>query len=629
MARSFSRLVFRSALPLGFFFIVFGAKLLVIDKFGSDLPFWDQWDGEARMVFVPYFAGKLTLLHLFVPHNEHRIFFTKLLSLGLLVWNGQWDARLECVVNAALHAAILTALFAWARRQFGPLMAVLAFAILTAVTTPPLVWENTLGGFQSQFYFLIGFSFAAMWLWLASPAWSWQWWLAFFCALSAIFSMGSGFFCALPVIILLFWKLGLDRANHGAHLPTLIACSLIVVTGWILHTDVAYHISLHAHNARDFSVSFLRSAAWPKIEHPEAAWLLYLPFVLFFAWSLRRQQRNQAAIQFVSAGGLWVLSQIAATAYARGADGAPPAIRYGDILVLGVFFNGLALGLLAKSTPRKYLVVWMPLGLMWALTLANGIRFHTKDELRHGLPGKKSWSAASEKNVRSYVADGRFETTDSGTLPYPSATALASMLEQPAIRRILPASGRAPLAVEERSVSDISFARGAASPATPPLMLRKNWGSFTAGGPAAQGIWRSQPLPGAHGGFWQFEIAGDLGQPGLSLQLISAATGAVLAEVRPAKQAGDSWHSVRIRAPRETCVMVARDDSSTGWFAFSEPVEVADGSWLADKLAQNASWFLIIGGIFAIAGVAVTLRSGAGCAGISVFSPASPSAKFP
>src|SRR5579859_2029662 len=130
-------IVLRSALPLRLFLIIFGAKLLVIEKFGSDLPYWDQWDGEAGVVFMPYFEGRLGSANIFAPHNEHRIVFTKLLSLGLMIWNGQWDARLQCVVNAALHAVILAILLAWVQRHWGPGAAIGMFLVLIAIAAPP------------------------------------------------------------------------------------------------------------------------------------------------------------------------------------------------------------------------------------------------------------------------------------------------------------------------------------------------------------------------------------------------------------------------------------------------------------------------------------------------------------
>ncbi|HOS75955.1 MAG TPA: hypothetical protein PKW12_11915, partial [Verrucomicrobiota bacterium] len=98
-----------------------GARLWLIDRFGTALPFWDQWE-EARVVYVPFLAGKLSLTDLFSAHNEHRILFTRLYGLALLLLNGQWDGRLQMVGNALIHSATLAGLgglmFRWLERKY-------------------------------------------------------------------------------------------------------------------------------------------------------------------------------------------------------------------------------------------------------------------------------------------------------------------------------------------------------------------------------------------------------------------------------------------------------------------------------------------------------------------------------
>ena len=66
------------------FLVVLGSKLLFIQLFGSNLPFWDQWDAEGAGLFKPYLEGTLGPEHLFASHNEHRILFTRLLELAML-----------------------------------------------------------------------------------------------------------------------------------------------------------------------------------------------------------------------------------------------------------------------------------------------------------------------------------------------------------------------------------------------------------------------------------------------------------------------------------------------------------------------------------------------------------------
>ena len=48
---------------------------------------------------LPYSSGGLTWRQMFTLHNEHRIFFTRVLAMALVILNGQWDPHLQIVVN--------------------------------------------------------------------------------------------------------------------------------------------------------------------------------------------------------------------------------------------------------------------------------------------------------------------------------------------------------------------------------------------------------------------------------------------------------------------------------------------------------------------------------------------------
>src|SRR5438105_10925929 len=100
----------RRALCLALFLAIWGAKLVVIDRFGSDLPYWDQWAREGELTFAPWFERHELWHNLVAPHNEHRIAPTLALNLGLVIVGGQWDARVQCIVSGALHAAIAAGL---------------------------------------------------------------------------------------------------------------------------------------------------------------------------------------------------------------------------------------------------------------------------------------------------------------------------------------------------------------------------------------------------------------------------------------------------------------------------------------------------------------------------------------
>jgi hypothetical protein len=571
--------------------IVFGAKLLVLEKNGSDLPFYDQWDAEASGVFVPYIEGNFHLGQLFAPQNEHRIFFTRTLNFGLMLANGQWDALMQCVVNAMLHAAILACLLEWIRRQLGIVATISSFVILTVMAGLPIVWENTICGFQSQFYFLLGFSLLAMNWFLSAAVWSWRWWLAIISSLCSIFSMGSGFFCVVPVMMVFICKIWFNRPTWRKQMPTLVACCAIAAIGWSLRSRPPENIMFQAHTVKDFVFSFMRCAAWPNNNNFWLAPLLYLPLAILF-WREQKELLVKPACQFVLAFGFWILLQCAAMAFARGNGGAGPANRYCDLLSMGVLVNSLALIMLVKDSvflrPR---FSWLnALILLWCIVLIQGTHHRLHVEMRDDLPQRKAWLQANEINVRGFLITGKFADTNRTSLPYPSADSLAQRLDNPWIRRILPASVRMPIALDPTN-SNSNFSTDAVAPDIAPLSYRKVWGSFGHAAPGHGVDWQSKVLMPSHG-FWKFEVVGDLISPGCSLQLISENTHQILADIRPDRSDRKNWQSVYVRAPAEVCILVAHDERVGGWFAFSEPVEVATGSWLTRQLIHQ--WIILL-----------------------------------
>lgn len=175
---------------LGLFLAILGGKFLLIQSHGSDVPHWDQWDIEGERLIKPWVEGDLTIGSLFAPHNEHRPFFTRVWALGLFVLNGQWDARLEAVANAFLHAAAALLLLyllgphfrGWLKPAF-PLLLILLFAL-------PFNWENTVRGFQSQFPFLLLFTLVHLHGSLTRPPLRPGWWPSQLSGLATLFCMG-------------------------------------------------------------------------------------------------------------------------------------------------------------------------------------------------------------------------------------------------------------------------------------------------------------------------------------------------------------------------------------------------------------------------------------------------------
>jgi hypothetical protein len=135
------------------------------------------------------------------PNNEHRIFFTHWMNVGLFLVNHRsWDLLLEASVNAFLSGAIAFVLLTLFRQRYGPLQRLAFGFILAFCFAIPFAYENILWGFQSHHFFFILFSIIAIYYLICSPILSPAWLFGFLRSVAACFSLGSGFYAALAIV---------------------------------------------------------------------------------------------------------------------------------------------------------------------------------------------------------------------------------------------------------------------------------------------------------------------------------------------------------------------------------------------------------------------------------------------
>ena len=124
----------------------FALLVAVVARYGVNVPYWDQW--ELLPLLQKSFAGTLTLSDLWQQHNEHRIFFPRLIMLALAHLT-HWNIRAELVVNVLLGLGIFFAAFTLVRRTFcdtsspswwQPMLALLLFSLGQ--------YENWMSGWQ-------------------------------------------------------------------------------------------------------------------------------------------------------------------------------------------------------------------------------------------------------------------------------------------------------------------------------------------------------------------------------------------------------------------------------------------------------------------------------------------------
>jgi hypothetical protein len=584
-----------------------GAKFGLILKFGSALPFLDQWPVEAMGLFIPSRAGRLGIAALFEPHNMHRIFFTRVLDLALLRLNGQWDSVLEMACNAVMHCAGVAG-FGWVMASLlGKRSWLVLWPALVLALMLPFAWENTLWGFQSQFYFLFLFSWVTIWLLTLNGPRSWKWWLGVATALAANFTMASGFLApaaVLAVTVLAAWK----ERNWRPHLPTWLVCGAMVALGLALKMSVPPDLTTQARTAGEFLTALGKSLAWPWALQPWYAPLNLFPLLLL-GWVVFRSRepacRAEAERRRVKPGekmifgvAIWAALQALAGAYARGINGGSPAWRYMDLLSFLVIANALAGFLLLtdyRPGPRPMACLRAAL-VVWMLGCAGGLAYLTGRVWLEYLPEAAAQRAAQLETTRAFIATDDpyvFTAKPDYFRPVPNVDADVWLLRNPVIRAILPACARDTLRVVPGQITSNAFISNGRLLSAPDTISQVSWGSWTSQGAAARGTFESLPVKKSALPYLEIPVAGDLGAGGLSLGLVQQNGNVTV--VRPSTPPGGQWVNVDVPAPAGPFKVMAVDDSDTRWFAFKEPRELGRWSYWTVKLLACWDYLVVLG----------------------------------
>jgi len=427
--------------------LLFGIKLWLIATYGNATPFWDQWDAEAANLYKPVLEGTLGWSDLVAPHNEHRILTTRLLALVLLAANGIWNPLLQMAVNAALHVAALGFGIALLARVIGRrhLPALLIFSL--ALFGVPYAWENTLAGFQAQFYFLLLFSIPALWLTVTRNPLSVRWWGGVACAMFAFLSLASGIL-ALAAAALVgagFYVLGLRKTNKQL-LAVAILAGLFML-GLALTPTIAGHASLRAASFAQFLDVLTAALAWPAASSVFAAVIRNLPALVFAGAILWKRPPANDRNWYLLALVIWALGQAVSIAYGRAVGNL--SSRYLDLFAFGILINFACLMAIVRGNIGKRYRWSIDVGILWVIAIFISLGLHARNHLPAELAAKRDTGLAQEINTRTYLATDEIAHLKDKLrlhIPHPSAERLASILASPTVRSILPGNIRRPLA---------------------------------------------------------------------------------------------------------------------------------------------------------------------------------------
>jgi hypothetical protein len=429
----------------GCLLVVLGAKLWLIGRYGSAVPFWDQWDSEGWLLYRPYLTGTFSPAGLIEHHNEHRILFTRLFGLALLKASGEWNPLLEMIVDALAHTATLGLLIVVLGRGLDTGARVALAVFCMAIHAVPFGWENTLWGFQIQFYLLLLFGAAAIALLFDAPAFSARWWLGTLCGIGSFFNTVSGALTLVAAIAVAAAQIAVRQRRGTAEY---LAIALHAVAVAIMLADIpklAHHSELVSHSFTQAFIALITAAGWPLIEHDWmvrfrilAVLALNAPLLMVAAGVLWRRRPIDDRRWCLLGLGAWVALQIAALAYGRAAG--VWASRYFDIFTVGLLVNAACALVLWRTNWRR---AWGVVAALWFALALGGLAQKARDALPAELAHRQQEQRHQADNVKAFMTSG-----DVGALrdkppmhiPYPEAERLRMILSDPVIRGILPAA---------------------------------------------------------------------------------------------------------------------------------------------------------------------------------------------
>jgi len=578
--------------------ILFGIKLFVIGAYGNATPYWDQWSGEAVKLYTPFLADSLGWAQLLAPHCEHRILAPRLLAIGLLSANGVWNPLLQMVVNAALHVSLICLLAVMLTQVVGRrfLPAILAFCLM--LFSWPYGWENTLTGFQSCFYFVLLFSIGSIWMVIDSAPFTPRWWAGTGLAVGGFFSLASGVFApaALAAVGAIQYLLGTRTSR--LHLAAVLVLGGLFILGLALTPTVAIHAPLKASTLAELFRSWNGVMGWPIKATILGPVFRNAPAVLFAATMLRTRPPADDRRWFLLTLVLWMFGQGSVIAYGR-ADG-PVSSRYMDLFAIDVLTNFSCLLLIAneRADTRRWAV---PAAAVWTAVVLGYLGADVHKHCGRSLQQRLETARFQESNTRNYVCTGDIRHLNDKPylhIPYPKPDHLAVVLDNPAVRTILPKNIGAPMqgSIIESGQDDVGIVDGYGPEV--PIPLARAWGTHGTEGLATIGT-ASIVFPAAHRGHRVvIPVAGHPRAEGMSLELEQDGKRWPLLVVG---DGSETWGVATAKVRGRPFTLHITDASPDAWLAVGSPVAVGRLDDRVERLLSRWDVFVITGSVMAVA----------------------------
>ena len=586
------------AVLLGVFFIIFSIKLVLIAEYGNSVPFWDQWDAEADFLYLPWVEGRLELSQLFAPHNEHRILWTRLLGIAELEFNGGiWDPLFQMLVNAALHSLAILIFLTVLKKEL-PKQSFHVFAFMGILLFGiPYGWENTLSGFQSQFYFMLLFGFISIAVLIKTEPLGVKWFCGYFLLILSCFSLSSGFLAGVAVSGCYVLQMIYARKINISKVTGIILLGIYSTIAYLMIPVNDGHEALKASSIQDFIVAFAKSLSFPFPNNPAMAFIIQMPFLIMLSISVIKTEKsdNSPKIPWIlMAVGIWVWLNAAATAYGRGQGGGAPASRYMDTITVGIMLNYALLFFIRQKFNSRIILMGV---CLWVLVVSVGSFNYLSDSVIPELKSKERFSKIQASNLRNYLYTGNrdlFKSQPYFHIPYPSAERLIMLLDNPNMRNMLPSELLS--SVKPKNIENKGFRLDGYYPTTPSEEGIVAWGSYGVHKRdlvKGQLRWEFNPIDRGH--YLQLSVAGYPTREGMGIKILNDSSNTKFVDFP--KNPREKWETYTFKTPDKAFSIIAEDQSESTWLALTYPHPVGRGTYFTKITLEH--WFVFMGlGVF-------------------------------
>jgi hypothetical protein len=421
------------------FLTALGAQLWIAWLYGSPLLLWDQWY-EAPFI-KSWVTGQWTWGDFMAAHNEHRIVVTRILEVGLVSLNGRWEPMVEMTANAFLHAALACLLAACLWEFFGRKNGWLVCFLLLFFFILPYVGENAIWGINSQYDFLDIFALLTLAiLGFIKFGGNRLWWLGCFAAIVGLFTIASGLLAPVAVGGLLVLRMLKARRFDKSSMTPLTVCFALFSIGFALNVTKPEDNSFQAHSFLEFTKALVRDLSWPFYDVPLMPIVIASPLIFLLVAYLRPNFPSPRAAEFILALALWSALQSVAIAYGRANYGGDvPASRYSDMFQMLVIAAVFATVLLAQYWER-FPIRGSLFAFAFIALMLYGMCRMSQIVVEDLLAPSRMWNLVAEERVEQFAITGKETDLLERPTVRPDPSLAASVLRDPALQNVLPAT---------------------------------------------------------------------------------------------------------------------------------------------------------------------------------------------